>query len=119
MSVAAPISPEPPATRPTKPLKTSRWSGYRHLLDARLKELRREPEVVFWIFIFPLLLALGLGIAFRDKPAETSRVAIESSPGATHALELLNNAPDRAAIHAEILPPSEAENAFRFGKFDL
>ena len=41
-------------------------------------ELKREPEVVFWVFVFPLLLALGLGIAFRNKPAEASSVAIVS-----------------------------------------
>ena len=39
---------------------------------ARLRELQREPEVIFWIFIFPLLLALGLGIAFRNKPADAT-----------------------------------------------
>jgi ABC-type multidrug transport system permease subunit len=30
----------------------------------------REPEAVFWIFIFPILLAVGLGIAFRNRPAD-------------------------------------------------
>lgn len=30
----------------------------------------REPEAIFWIFVFPILLAIGLGIAFRNQPAE-------------------------------------------------
>jgi ABC-type multidrug transport system permease subunit len=30
----------------------------------------REPEAIFWIFIFPILLAMGLGIAFRNRPAD-------------------------------------------------
>jgi ABC-2 type transport system permease protein len=30
----------------------------------------REPEAIFWIFVFPILLAVGLGIAFRNRPAE-------------------------------------------------
>jgi ABC-type multidrug transport system permease subunit len=30
----------------------------------------REPEAIFWIFVFPILLAAGLGIAFRNKPAD-------------------------------------------------
>jgi ABC-type multidrug transport system permease subunit len=100
-------------------MKTGRWSGYTHLLAARLKELAREPEVVFWIFIFPLLLAFGLGIAFRNKPADVSRVAIEESTGAAHALELLKDAQSHGTLHAEILPRQEAEKAFHFGKFDL
>ena len=100
-------------------MKTGRWSGYAHLLGARLKELAREPEVVFWIFIFPLLLAFGLGIAFRNKPADVSRVAIAASPDASHTLDLLNDAQSRGAIHAEILPPDQAEKSFHTGKFDL
>ena len=30
----------------------------------------REPEAVFWIFVFPIILAMGLGIAFRNRPAD-------------------------------------------------
>ena len=57
---------EPPKTEsPTR--VNGRWAGYRALLGARMKELWREPEVIFWVFVFPLLLALGLGIAFRKK----------------------------------------------------
>ena len=63
----------------------SRWSGYAHLLGARMKELRREPEVIFWVFVFPLLLAFGLGIAFRNKPADVASVVITDGP---HAQEL-------------------------------
>src|ERR1700683_1802989 len=62
--------------RPGPPPRNGRWSGYRHLLLARLLELKREPEVVFWVFVFPLLLALGLGIAFRNKPGDVASVAV-------------------------------------------
>ncbi|QNI33579.1 ABC transporter permease [Alloacidobacterium dinghuense] len=34
----------------------------------------REPEAIFWIFIFPILLAVGLGIAFRNRPADVLQV---------------------------------------------
>ncbi len=36
----------------------------------RFREFSREPEALFWVFIFPILLAAGLGIAFRDRPAD-------------------------------------------------
>jgi len=35
----------------------------------------REPEAIFWIFIFPILLAVGLGIAFRNRPPDVLQVA--------------------------------------------
>ena len=42
----------------------------------RLREFVREPEAMFWVFGFPLLLALGLGIAFRNRPPESIRIAV-------------------------------------------
>jgi len=41
----------------------------------RFRLFLREPEAIFWIFIFPILLAVGLGIAFRNRPAEVLDVA--------------------------------------------
>ena len=34
----------------------------------------REPEAIFWVFLFPILLAVGLGIAFRNRPADVLQV---------------------------------------------
>src|SRR5580693_5346063 len=81
-----------PGKRP--PRRNRRWSGYRHLLMARMLELKREPEVVFWVFVFPLLLALGLGIAFRNKPGNAVSVAIVQSLGWQDAGNLLGRSPE-------------------------
>lgn len=99
--------------------RNSRWSGYFHLLMARMKELQREPEVVFWVFGFPLLLALGLGIAFRNKPADATRIAVVSSSGAQHVLDLLSRAPNSSSIHSVLLDEAPALQGFRLGKYDL
>src|SRR6266478_7091248 len=80
-------------------LRNGRWSGFLHILDVRLRELWREPEVIFWVFGFPILLALGLGIAFRDKPAEISRVVVVAGPGAAKAMALLGASPAGASVH--------------------
>lgn len=48
------------------------------LVGARFKEYMREPEALFWSFGFPILLAIGLGIAFRAKPADIVHVAVVS-----------------------------------------
>jgi ABC-2 type transport system permease protein len=48
------------------------------LTRARILEFVREPEAVFWVFVFPVLLALGLGIAFRSVPPQLPRVAVVS-----------------------------------------
>lgn len=46
------------------------------LIRARLLEFAREPEGVFWVFVFPIGMALALGFAFRDKPPEPVAVGI-------------------------------------------
>ncbi|HJR71949.1 MAG TPA: ABC transporter permease [Gammaproteobacteria bacterium] len=54
----------------------------------RFREFLREPEALFWVFGFPLLLAAGLGLAFRNAPAEVvsigfvgaDRAAFEQAP---------------------------------------
>ena len=42
----------------------------------RFREFLREPEALFWVFGFPLLLAAGLGLAFRNTPAEVLSVGV-------------------------------------------
>lgn len=111
----------PPADlKPAPPVPPNgRWSGFLHLLGARMKELKREPEVIFWVFVFPLLLALGLGIAFRNKPADTTSIAIVSGPGSANALALLQRSPQHDTIHAAVLSQDAAFQGFRLGKYDL
>jgi len=99
--------------------RNGRWAGYRQLLRVRIIELRREPEVVFWVFIFPLLLAAGLGIAFRDKPADVTSVVVIDGTGAQRTLGMLQSSAAHSAIRATVLDREAALNGFHFGKFDL
>jgi ABC-type multidrug transport system permease subunit len=99
--------------------RNGRWSGYRHLLWVRIIELKREPEVVFWVFIFPLLLAAGLGVAFRNKPADVSSVAIIDGAGAQQTLAMLQNSRSHSTIRAAVLAREAALKAFHVGKYDL
>ena len=120
MSVAqeTPVKTEPAAPAPP-PRRNGRWSGYAHLLMARMLELKREPEVVFWVFVFPLLLALGLGIAFRNKPGDAVSVAIVEGPGSADAQGLLARSAQHAMFKVKVLDEQDAQQGFRLGKFDI
>ena len=65
-----------------KPETTRVHSSLRELTMVRVREFLREPEAVFWTFAFPILMAIGLGIAFRNKPAEIVHVGVVRGPGA-------------------------------------
>jgi ABC-2 type transport system permease protein len=106
-------APKPPARR------NGRWSGYRHLLVVRLKELQREPEVIFWVFGFPLLLALGLGIAFRNKPADVTSIAVIAGQGAQDVIGLIQRSPQKSSIRPAVLDREQAMRGFRVGQYDL
>src|ERR1700693_2451887 len=94
----------PKLGQPNRPARHSgRWSGYRHLLWVRILELKREPEVVFWVFIFPLLLAAGLGIAFRNKPADVTSVVVIAGDGAQRTIAMLQDSSAHSPIRASVL----------------
>ncbi len=50
-------------------------SSLYQLTMVRFRLILREPEAIFWIFLFPILLAVGLGIAFRNRPPDVLPVA--------------------------------------------
>ncbi|MBK7874301.1 MAG: ABC transporter permease [Planctomycetes bacterium] len=86
------------------------------LFAARLRELKREPGVLFWIFGFPLLLAIGLGIAFRNEPRTEVAVGVLRSAGAEAVAAAL---PAERGFRASVLTDAEAAHALRLGKVAL
>jgi ABC-2 type transport system permease protein len=119
MSVAQQTPPVESQTKPLELRRNGRWSAYWNLLSVRLKELKREPEVVFWALGSPLLLALGFGIAFRNKPADITSVAIVSGSGAQDVIRLVGRSSQYSAIRAEVLDRAAALKGFRLGRYDL
>lgn len=85
----------------------------KELLLARIREFIREPEALFWVYGFPLLLAIGLGIAFRNQPAEKVYVDVQQSPGAVAVAQILKS---NQGMVVEVHSPEESRNRLRLGK---
>jgi ABC-2 type transport system permease protein len=83
---------------------------------ARWRIFAREPAAVFWTYGFPLLLALALGIAFRNRPPDPVEVAVEAVPEAESWRAALAT---NAAVHVLWLKPAEAREALRVGRVSL
>ncbi|MCA9669583.1 MAG: ABC transporter permease [Myxococcales bacterium] len=87
------------------------------LTAARLREFVREPAAVFWVFGFPLVLAIGLGIAFRNKPPERVKIAVDGRlPDAAEVAKRLSKG---GRIDARVLPHARAERALERGEVGL
>jgi hypothetical protein len=77
----------------------SKWlhlNTLRHLVLALFREILREPGVLFWGILFPILMALGLGLAFSQKADITRKIAVISNeipdnPGKSALNEFLEN----------------------------
>lgn len=88
----------------------------RELTLQRLRTFLREPEALFWTFVFPILMAVGLGVAFRERPAERPVVAVERGSVAEARLGALRAAGE---VEARLLSPDSAALALRRGEAAL
>jgi ABC-type multidrug transport system permease subunit len=78
----------------------------------RVREFVREPEAVFWALVFPILLSIGLGIAFRSGPTEVIAIGA-TSPALTTALHA------DASLGVETMTAEAGRHALETGKIAL
>jgi len=87
------------------------------LTTIRLKEFLREPDAVFWVFAFPLLLTVALGFAFREKPPDRIPVGIVGGSQAAEArIAALKKSP---ALLVRVYSQAEGREQLRRGKISL
>ncbi|HKT80700.1 MAG TPA: ABC transporter permease [Vicinamibacterales bacterium] len=97
--------------------------GARHpiveLTLARLREFVREPEALFWTFVFPILMSITMAIAFPSRGVQPVPIGLESG-GYAPQTELLRRAlqssPD---INLKDLSPEHSRGALREGVVHL
>jgi ABC-type multidrug transport system permease subunit len=94
--------------------RPSAWTDHplAQLTLVRFLEFIREPEALFWVFIFPILLAAGLGIAFRNRPADVLKIAAVTP-------QLAQSLRQDKLLDVTELSGAAAEDALRTGKVAL
>ncbi len=102
-----------PSNAPRGLFSSSLWQ----LITVRFKEYTREPEALFWSFGFPILLAIGLGIAFRSKPADIVHVAVVRTDSSASSLAAAIRRDPGLAV--EELSADSAAAALRTGRVAL
>jgi ABC transporter DrrB family efflux protein len=66
-----------------------RLEELRELTRVRVLLFVREPEAIFWVFVFPVVLAAVLGFAFRTGSVEPGKIAVVQGEGTPRLLEAL------------------------------
>jgi ABC-2 type transport system permease protein len=87
----------------------------RELTLARIREFVRQPEALFWVFGFPVLMALGLGLAFRDRGPEPVPIGV-TGPSAEIWEAQLSASP---GLRVRVFSVEEAEKAIDTGRISL
>ena len=87
-----------------------------YLVDARVREFCREPAAIFWVYVFPLLMMVALGAAFRNKPEQRATVDVQAEPNAESVVSAL--ASDER-FDVGLFDETACERRLRTGKTDL
>lgn len=88
----------------------------RELVLSRLREFWREKGILFWVFGFPVLMTIGLGIAFRSRPPELPRVAVVADERSRSLEQALVSS---ARLAARTSSAAEAQRDLKRGKVDI
>jgi ABC-2 type transport system permease protein len=91
------------------------WPPLLELTLVRFREFIRQPEALFWVFAFPLILAIALGFAFRERAPE--RIPVGVIEGITE--DLLAALEQSPALAPRIYAESAGREALRTGKISL
>jgi ABC-type multidrug transport system permease subunit len=102
---------EPPTGSPP----SLRYHPLYQLVTSRLREFVRQPEAVFWVYVFPILMVIALGIAFQNKSVEV--VAVDAVIGLDDSvLQTLESDP---RVKLKVLDLAQCQDRLRIGKSDL
>jgi ABC-type multidrug transport system permease subunit len=88
------------------------------LFLARLRGFYREPIALFWVYGFPLIMAVALGAAFMTRKREPVQVDVAGAADSAAAKELRDHL-EQAGLVAEVVAPEECRKRLRTGKSAL
>jgi len=80
---------------------------------ARLREFVREPEALFWTFLFPIVMSVAMAIAFPAGAAQTVRVGITPGSEAEALRQSLSSSKD---VVVKDVPADDQLRALRNGE---
>jgi ABC-2 type transport system permease protein len=94
--------------------------GARHpiveLTLTRVREFVREPEALFWTFVFPIVMSLVMAMAFPSRGAQPIPVGVAAGAGAASVRKALSEAP---GVALRDIPAGGEQRALREGEVHI
>ena len=101
------------------------YSSLRELYLTRVREFVRQPARIFWVYGFPTVLAIVLGLAFGDRPPTAVGVDVADNAGAGPIRDALSrpearqSRPGRPGLIFASLPMADSLRRLQTGKTPL
>jgi ABC transporter DrrB family efflux protein len=96
----------------------NRWHPLGQLILSRLREFYREPEAIFWVYGFPIILAVVLGLAFSGGAPDPPTVDVQDVGNSAAVSAVVQPLLD-AGHKVEVLPAEQCAARLRTGKTAL
>ncbi len=93
-----------------------RWHPFFSLIAARVREFWREPAAIFWVYVFPLIMVVALGVAFRNKPVGGFTVVVAAGDQAQQVQKILESDP---RFQVAVCDEQECRSRLRTGRAEL
>jgi ABC-type multidrug transport system permease subunit len=74
------------------------YYSLRELYFTRLREFYRQPARIFWVYGFPMIMAIGLGMAFKNRPPASAQADLVQNAASARIQEAL----DRYEAHTPL-----------------
>lgn len=100
----------------TDPSADHRYHAFINLVGARVREFCREPAAIFWVYVFPLIMVVALGVAFRNRPVEQFTIVVQQGDRADFVCSALNS---DERFEASVYDEAECRVRLRTGKADV
>src|SRR4051812_38387321 len=103
----------------------SHYHPLRGLYISRLREFYRQPARLFWVYGFPMVLAMGLGLAFQSRVPESVQVDLVRNTRSDGIAKVLSDydkaarAERRQGVQLKMVSEEEASRRLRTGKTPL
>jgi hypothetical protein len=95
---------------------------------SRLREFYRQPARIFWVYGFPTIMAIGLGLAFRSRPPESVQLDLVKDDGgaasapiesALRSYDANARRENKPRLLLKVVSEAEARQRLRTGKTPL